>query len=114
MKTCLNCRKEIPNRNKYCDNLCQREYEYKQWINRWKNGNESGLKGEYGTSNYLKTYLFNKYNNKCFLCRSELDLQIDHIIPVYKCYNDKNFMVCNNINNLQLLCGKCNIKKSNK
>ena len=30
MKTCLNCRKEIPNRNKYCDNLCQREYEYKQ------------------------------------------------------------------------------------
>ena len=63
---------------------------------------------------FVRKYIFNKYNNKCFLCRSELDLQIDHIIPVYKCYNDKNFMVCNNINNLQLLCGKCNIKKSNK
>lgn len=63
---------------------------------------------------FVRKYIFNKYNNKCFLCSSELDLQIDHIIPVYKCYKDKNFMLCNNIDNLQLLCSKCNIKKSNK
>ncbi len=32
MKVCLNCGKEIPARNKYCNNVCQGEYEYKQKI----------------------------------------------------------------------------------
>ena len=32
MKKCLNCEQEIPSRNKYCNNTCQNEYEYKQKI----------------------------------------------------------------------------------
>ena len=32
IKLCLNCGKEIPSRNKYCDNICQNKYEYKQYI----------------------------------------------------------------------------------
>lgn len=33
---CLNCNNEIVNRNKYCSNKCQKEYEYKNYILRWK------------------------------------------------------------------------------
>ena len=33
---CLNCNKEISNRNKYCSIKCQKEYEYKNYILRWK------------------------------------------------------------------------------
>lgn len=32
MKKCLNCGKDIPNANKYCDNVCQGEYQYKEKI----------------------------------------------------------------------------------
>ena len=29
---CLNCKREISNKNKYCSNLCQKEFEYKEYI----------------------------------------------------------------------------------
>lgn len=29
MKKCLNCGKDIPNRNKYCNGQCKLDYEYK-------------------------------------------------------------------------------------
>lgn len=38
---CLNCGKEIPSGNKYCDNTCRAQYEEKQYIERWKNGEET-------------------------------------------------------------------------
>ena len=36
MKSCLNCNIEIPNRNKYCSVECKKEYQYKEYIDRWK------------------------------------------------------------------------------
>ena len=65
---CLNCNKEIKNSNKYCSNICQKEYEYKMYIKDWKSNKVTGLKGEYQISNHIKTYLFNKHNNKCARC----------------------------------------------
>ena len=50
---CLNCSKNIKNRNKYCSNICQKEYEYKQYIEKLKNNETTGLKGEYQISNYI-------------------------------------------------------------
>ena len=71
MSICLNCGKDIVGKNykkKYCNNQCQSDYQYKEWIIRWKNGQENGLKGEYGISNHLKRYLFEKFNNQCCQC----------------------------------------------
>lgn len=68
MKYCLNCKKEIPNRNKYCSLNCQKEYEYKIFIEEWKNDNKDGMRGSYQISMHIKEYLFNKYNNKCARC----------------------------------------------
>lgn len=36
MKTCINCQEDINNSKKYCSNKCQKEYEYKTYIENWK------------------------------------------------------------------------------
>lgn len=33
---CLNCHGVINKKNKFCSNKCQKEYEYKEYIKKWK------------------------------------------------------------------------------
>lgn len=106
METCLNCGKNLVGNKKYCDNKCQADYQHKEWITRWKQGLESGLKGAYGISHHLKRYLFEKFNNKCCKCgwgemnpfSQNIPLEIDHIDGDYSNNNEEN---------LQLLCPNC-------
>lgn len=103
---CLNCNSPLSKNTKFCSNNCQMEYQYKKYINNWKNGKETGLRGNYQTSMYIKKYLFNKYNNSCAKCSwsevnpytGNIPLEIEHI--------DGNFLN-NNENNLLLLCPNC-------
>ena len=104
---CLNCGKEYnvyrSSKGKFCSNKCQAEYEYKQFIENWKNGEESGLSGEYGISRHIRRYLFEKYNCSCQICgwnemnpfTGNIPLEIHHIDGDYT--NNKE-------ENLQLLC----------
>ena len=106
MKYCLNCYKEIPNRNKYCSLNCQKEYEYKEYIREWKQGKKDGMRGSYQLSLYIKTYLLEKYNYKCSKCgwgevnpyTKKIPLEIEHIDGNYK----NNFE-----ENLTVLCPNC-------
>lgn len=103
---CLNCGKEITRGNKFCNKNCQAEYDYKQYIERWKNGEETGIIGTDDISNHIRHYLFKKYNNSCQLCgwnivnphTNKVPLQIHHIDG--NCLNNKE-------ENLQLLCPNC-------
>ena len=65
---CLNCGLNIKSKNKYCSNKCQQDYQYKNYINDWKNGLKSGMRGDYQISMHIKTYLFKKFNNQCSKC----------------------------------------------
>ena len=102
---CINCGREILGNNKYCSSQCQRDYEYNQYISRWKDGLESGTKGVDNTSNYIRRYLFETYG-KCQCCgwheinpyTGLVPLQIHHIDG--NCKNNKE-------ENLQLLCPNC-------
>ena len=85
---------------------CQKEYEYKNYIERWKSNQETGLRGEYQISMHIKTYLFKKYNNKCARCgwgevnkyTNNIPLEVEHIDGNYQ--NNKE-------ENLILLCPNC-------
>lgn len=104
---CLNCSKELDKKgNKYCSNKCQSEYQYSQYISRWKNGEEDGSSGKYQLSCYVRRYLMEKNNYKCSVCgwgkinpyTNKIPLEIDHIDGNYK----------NNAeNNLRVLCPNC-------
>ena len=107
VRYCLNCGKLLNNiQTKYCSNICQADYQYKQYINRWKSGEETGLSGEYGISQHIRRYLMNKYSCRCQLCgwgevnqyTNTTPLEIHHIDGDYK---------NNNEDNLQLLCPNC-------
>lgn len=103
---CLNCGKIISQKKKFCDNKCQKEYQYLSYINKWKKGEVNGLRGKYQTSSYIKTYLFIKYNTKCARCgwgkinpyTGNIPLEIEHI--------DGNYLN-NEEDNLTLLCPNC-------
>ncbi len=103
---CINCGDNIPERNKYCSVRCQKEYEYKKYINNWKNGKEVGIRGDYQISMHIKRYLFEKYNNKCAVCgwgemnkyTRTIPLEVEHIDGNYENNNEENLI---------LLCPNC-------
>lgn len=85
---CLNCSKDcfygIAKSNKYCDNKCQIEYQYKKYITEWKLGIKSGIRGKDQVSSYIKRYLLQKFSNKCSKCGIDswegepITLEIEH------------------------------------
>ena len=104
---CLNCGKELIGRQtKYCSNACQNQYQHNQWVERWKNGQESGLRGKYGISEHLKRYLFNKYNFKCARCGWGEKNPYTNTIPLEVEHIDGNYQN-NSEENLILLCPNC-------
>lgn len=60
----------------------------------------------YITKDVVK-YIYEKYNSTCLCCGSKSKLSIDHIVPVTK-------GGLSTVDNLQLLCMLCNIRKSTK
>ena len=107
IKYCKNCGKELNERHKiFCDNRCQGEFEYKEFINKWRKGDDDGVRGKYGLSRHIRRYLLTKYGEKCQLCgwhevnskTKKVPLEVHHIDGNYK---------NNNEDNLQLLCPNC-------
>lgn len=61
----------------------------------------------------VKRAVFQKYGGKCALCGSDEELQIDHIVSVYRCAKGEiPVRELNSPENLQLLCDHCNARKA--
>lgn len=118
IRICKNCGKKFSfykkqnNKGVFCSHECQLDYRYKVFIEKWKNGTENGLKGEYQLSSYIKRYIFEKNNFSCEKCGCNLInpksgnsiLEIHHIDGDYS--NNKE-------ENLQLLCPNCHAMTDN-
>lgn len=120
---CINCNGIISKKSKYCSNKCQKEYEYKEYVKRWKNGKENGMRGEYQISLHVKTYLLNKYNNKCAKCgwgekniyTGKIPLEVEHIDGNYKNNNEENLIIlCPNCHSLTSTYKGANLNRGRK
>lgn len=106
---CLNCGKEMHKKQygtKYCSLTCQQEYQRKQYIERWKNGEENGLRGEYNLSKSIRKYLIEKHNYKCQKCGWGEENPHTHTIPLEIHHIDGDY-TNNKEENLQVLCPNC-------
>lgn len=109
---CQYCKKEIVPKyawrtgQKYCTIVCQQAHRQQLWVERWKDGKETGKKGKYAISGRIRRYLHEKHNNKCSKCgwgeinptTNKTPLEINHINGDWK---------DNREGNLELICPNC-------
>jgi len=104
---CIQCEIPLKKRSaiKFCSHKCHKKFTYDESIRKWKAGEISG--GTiYQISNFVRTYIKNKYNNKCARCgwneihpiSKKSPLNIDHIDG----NSDNNLE-----ENLILICPNC-------
>ena len=109
---CLACSKDTYRYNyKYCSNVCQQEYEYRSYIERWKEGKEKGLTNTGVVNNQVKRYLRTKYANRCCICGWSKINPKTGLVPLVADHIDGNWR--NNVeSNLQLICSNCDALSS--
>lgn len=104
---CIVCSNELKDSaTKYCSRACQSKNQTKKYIDNWKNGKISGLSGEYGISDTIRKYLFEKYNNKCAECSWSKTNPSTGNIPLEVHHIDGNYLNSQE-ENLTLLCPNC-------
>lgn len=102
---CLNCGKELNRGKKFCSNVCQNEYQYKEKVKRWLNGeNFQSSVGQ--IPKFIKRYMMELHNNHCVKCGWGEMNEYSNTIPLEIHHKDGD---CTNnlIENLELLCPNC-------
>lgn len=107
MKSCKFCKKELhDDRNTYCNNKCQKEFQYNEYIKSWKAGKLPKANIEFYVSNHIRRYLFEKYDSKCSRCGwdkpnpyiNSVILEVEHLDGDASNHDE---------NNLDLICPNC-------
>lgn len=109
-RTCQNCGLTLKRASSvFCSFDCQIQYQFTKYIERWKNGLEDGVKGDYGVSRHIIRYLREKYGNKCARCgwnevnpyTGNTPLEVEHIDGNYQNNCEDNLILqCPNCHSL--------------
>ncbi len=122
---CLSCGKEVKRAvDKFCNNHCQNEFQYKVYIERWLAGLEIGYAGDFYTlSNHIRRWMFETYGDKCTQCgwserhplTGRVPLTIDHIDgDVANCRPENLRLLCPNCHSLTETFGSLNSGKGKR
>ena len=70
MKECLNCGKSLENKpkNKYCNNICQLEYQSKQKYEYFLTNPEELQRANWDLPESFRQNIRNEQDNKCAIC----------------------------------------------
>ncbi len=96
---------------KYCSNICQQEYQYQLFIERWKSGSETGIDTIGLVRRPIKRFLREKFNNECCLCRWSMTNPVTGVVPLVADHIDGNWRN-NTEENLRLICPNCDALSS--
>lgn len=85
IKFCLNCGKEIPSQNKFCNNKCQKEYQHKQKYQLILDGDPSIMRVDYSPKIFRED-IIKEQGGVCAICNmkpewngKKLVFIVDHI-----------------------------------
>ena len=107
IKYCQYCGEKIKGRGDlYCSKKCQDKYHYLIYINKWKLGLVDGIKGGVNVSNYIRTYLWRKYNNQCSRCGWKTPNPVTKK-PILEIEHMDGDCMNNDEDNLDLICPNC-------
>lgn len=105
---CLKCGKQIK-QAKFCSGDCHHVYVAEKYIERWKDGKESGMTPAGAICRFVRSYIFRKYGKKCVKCgwcevnpkSGTVPVQIEHIDGDYRNCSEENLTVlCPNCHSL--------------
>ena len=105
-KNCLNCGKDIPNRNVYCNNKCQSEYQRKTIFESLEKGNLMKYSNSSSIHEITKKYLIEKFGNQCMSCGWNEENTHTKIVPIQINHIDGN-PHNHDLSNVELLCPNC-------
>lgn len=105
-KFCLNCNEKIVNRNSFCNNRCQLEFQNHLKIKRWLNGENFFRKGGNSIPQWIRNFLLGESNYSCSVCGWNKKNEKTGFCPLEVDHVDGNST--NNIrSNLRVLCPNC-------
>jgi len=116
--------KKLNKQFKYCSTKCQQNFQYKQYIEKWKNGEIDGSKSNgIQISDYIRKYLWKKYKGKCSRCGWDIQnpfinkviLEIEHIDGDSTNHDEDNLdLICPNCHSLTSTYKALNKGNANK
>ena len=109
---CHNCGVELNYKAKYCSNKCQKDFQYQEYIKKWKNSEVDGMNGKYAISRHIRKYLMEKHNYKCSKCGWGEINKYTQTVPLEVHHKNGNY-ADNDESNLELLCPNCHSLTSN-
>ena len=108
VKHCKGCEKELKlSERTYCSNKCQAGYQYKQYIERWLRGEETGYVGKTKQlSKHVRKYVYEVKGTACSICEWDEKHPIDGSILTEIDHIDGR-VEHTVMENLRVLCPNC-------